>query len=79
MGGADARSGHSKRGGGRKVAEPTVASYADTVEDLSPKALTCKIKELEMVMYKHSRDLEFEEAARVRDQLTILKRKAFVS
>ncbi len=79
MEGAYASSSQSKRGGGRKVAEPTVASYADTVEDLSPKALTCKIKELEMVMYKHSRDLEFEEAARVRDQLTILKRKAFVS
>ena len=79
MEGAYASSSQSKRGGGRKVAEPTVASYADTVEDLSPKALTSKIKELEMVMYKHSRDLEFEEAARVRDQLTILKRKAFVS
>ena len=79
MEGAYASSSKSKRGGGRKVAEPTVASYADTVEDLSPKALTSKIKELEMVMYKHSRDLEFEEAARVRDQLTILKRKAFVS
>lgn len=79
MEGAYAGSSKSKRGGGRKVAEPTVASYADTAEDLSPKALTNKIKELEMVMYKHSRDLEFEEAARVRDQLTILKRKAFVS
>jgi excinuclease ABC subunit B len=78
MEGAYASSSKSKRGGGRKVAEPTVASYADTAEDLSPKALVNKIKELEMVMYKHSRDLEFEEAGRVRDQLTLLKRKAFI-
>lgn len=78
MEGAYAGSSKSKRGTGRKVAEPTVASYADTAEDLSPKALSNKIKELEMVMYKHSRDLEFEEAGRVRDQLTILKRKAFI-
>lgn len=78
MEGAYASSSKSKRGGGRKVAEPTVASYADTAEDLSPKALVNKIKELEMVMYKHSRDLEFEEAGIVRDQLTLLKRKAFI-
>jgi excinuclease ABC subunit B len=78
MEGAYASSSKSKRGGGRKVAEPTVASYADTAEDLSPKDLVNKIKELEMVMYKHSRDLEFEEAGRVRDQLTLLKRKAFI-
>ena len=77
MEGAYASSSKAKRGG-RKVAEPTVASYADSPEDLSPKALNNKIKELEMVMYKHSRDLEFEEAARVRDQLTQLKQKAFV-
>jgi excinuclease ABC subunit B len=78
MEGAYASSSKSKRGGGRKVAEPTVASYADTAEDLSPKDLVNKIKELEMVMYKHSRDLEFEEAGIVRDQLTLLKRKAFI-
>jgi protein-arginine kinase activator protein McsA len=29
-------------------------------------------------MFKHSRDLEFEEAAFVRDQLTQLKNQAFV-
>jgi len=78
MEGAYASSSKSKRGAGRKVAEPAVASYADTAEDLSPKALVNKIKELEMMMYKHSRDLEFEEAGRVRDQLTLLKRKAFI-
>ncbi|MGB1191798.1 MAG: excinuclease ABC subunit UvrB, partial [Pseudomonadales bacterium] len=66
MEGAYASSSKAKRGG-RKVAEPTVASYADSLEDLSPKDLNNKIKELEVAMYKHSRDLEFEEAASVRD------------
>lgn len=66
----------SKRG--RRVAEPSVASYADAIEDLSPKALASKIKKLEQQMYQHSRDLEFEEAANVRDRLEILKRRAFV-
>lgn len=66
----------SKRG--RRVAEPSVASYADAIEDLSPKALASKIKKLEQQMFQHSRDLEFEEAANVRDRLEILKRRAFV-
>ena len=68
----------SKRGSGRRVAEPSVASYADAIEDLSPKALASKINKLEQQMYQHSRDLEFEEAANVRDRLEILKKRAFV-
>ena len=32
-----------------------------------------RIKELEQRMYQHARDLEFEEAARVRDQIRKLK------
>ena len=36
---------------------------------LSPEALARKIKALEDQMYAHARDLEFEEAARVRDQI----------
>jgi excinuclease ABC subunit B len=36
---------------------------------LSPAKLMQKIKQLENQMYKHSRDLEFEEAARIRDEV----------
>ena len=67
-----------EKGRGRKVAEPSMAAYADTIEDLSPKQLSLKIKELEEQMYQHSRDLEFEEAAAVRDRLAALKRQTFV-
>ncbi|MCW8907747.1 MAG: excinuclease ABC subunit UvrB [Sedimenticola sp.] len=51
-----------------KVAEET-AEYAS----LSPKQMAKKIEELEKTMFQHARDLEFEEAARVRDQIKSLQ------
>jgi excinuclease ABC subunit B len=36
---------------------------------LTPKQLEQKVRQLEQQMYAHARDLEFEEAARVRDQI----------
>jgi excinuclease ABC subunit B len=36
---------------------------------MSPAQLQKKTRQLEEKMYQHARDLEFEEAARVRDQL----------
>jgi len=47
-----------------KVAEE-VAEYAA----LSPEMLARKVKKLEKQMYQHAQNLEFEEAARVRDQI----------
>ncbi len=47
-----------------KVAEDTL-EYAK----LSPAKLIQKIKKLEQQMYKHARDLEFEDAARLRDEI----------
>ena len=35
------------------------------------------IKRLEKLMLEHARNLEFEKAARVRDQLSILREQAF--
>ena len=64
---------------GRKVAEPKLADYADKYADLAPKALSKMIRELEEKMYQHSRDLEFEEAAKVRDEISQIKEQAFVS
>ena len=40
---------------------------------LSPEKLLKKIKQLERQMYKHARDLEFEEAARIRDQISRIR------
>ncbi|MES2425213.1 MAG: excinuclease ABC subunit UvrB [Pseudomonadota bacterium] len=47
------------------------------VEDMSEKDVSREIKRLEKMMLEHARNLEFEKAARVRDQLAILKEQAF--
>ncbi|MBK6388932.1 MAG: excinuclease ABC subunit UvrB [Rhodoferax sp.] len=47
------------------------------VEDMSEKDIGREIKRLEKLMMEHARNLEFEKAARVRDQLGILKKLAF--
>lgn len=47
------------------------------VEDMSEKDISREIKRLEKLMMEHAKNLEFEKAARVRDQLHILKEQAF--
>ncbi len=47
------------------------------VEDMSEKDVAKEIKRLEKQMLEHARNLEFEKAARVRDQLAVLKEQAF--
>jgi excinuclease ABC subunit B len=47
------------------------------VDDMSEKDVSREIKRLEKLMLEHARNLEFEKAARVRDQLGILKEQAF--
>jgi excinuclease ABC subunit B len=47
------------------------------VEDMSEKDVAKEIKRLEKQMLEHARNLEFERAAHVRDQLAILKEQAF--
>ena len=53
------------------------AHDAAEVEVLSEKDLGKRIKQLERQMLEHARNLEFEKAARVRDQLALLKEQAF--
>ena len=47
------------------------------VEDMSEKDISREIKRLERLMLDHAKNLEFEKAAQVRDQLGILKEQAF--
>ena len=47
------------------------------VEEMSEKDISREIKRLEKQMMEFARNLEFEKAARVRDQLRILKEQAF--
>ncbi|MET0081962.1 MAG: excinuclease ABC subunit UvrB [Sedimenticola sp.] len=57
-----------------KVAEEE-AEYAA----LTPQQMAKRITDLEKKMYQHARDLEFEEAARVRDQIKALQGKGMVA
>lgn len=63
---------HPEVPGYGKGAKPVV-----DVEKMSPQELGKKIKALENQMYEHAKNLEFEEAARVRDELHTLQ-AAFV-
>ncbi len=56
------------RGKARRVAEPEQEYLR-----LSPAQQAGKIKALEQQMHQHARDLEFEDAARVRDQIRRLR------
>jgi len=46
-------------------------------ETLSPTALATELAELEKRMYQHAKDLEFEQAAQVRDRIHQLRAKVF--
>ncbi|MCD2166483.1 excinuclease ABC subunit UvrB [Comamonas koreensis] len=54
-----------------------VAMSRAQVEDMSEKEIAKEIKRLEKQMLEAARNLEFEAAAQARDQLTILKQRAF--
>ncbi len=67
--------------GGQKSAK----EYARVAEEeaayaaLSPAQLAKKLKTMEETMYQHARDLEFEEAARLRDEIKHLKEMGMVN
>jgi excinuclease ABC subunit B len=61
----------------RRVAEEK-AAYAAEIVNLTPAALARKIDQLEAQMLEHAKNLEFEEAAQLRDQLSEIKQAAFV-
>lgn len=57
--------------------EVQAAKAAAELEAMSEKDLGKRIKALEKQMLEHARNLEFEKAARVRDQLALLREQAF--
>ncbi|MBD9468564.1 excinuclease ABC subunit UvrB [Pseudoxanthomonas sp. PXM01] len=63
-----ANEGKPGRGKSRRVAEEP-AEYGV----MDPAQAVARIKALEQQMYQHARDLEFEDAARLRDQIQRLK------
>jgi excinuclease ABC subunit B len=51
-----------------------VAEDAGRYETMSPEQLLRKAQQLEKKMLRHARDLEFEEAARLRDEIQRLRK-----
>lgn len=71
------RSGKGSYADLANVAEPQ-AEYTATLDGMKPKQLEQEIKRLEDVMYTHARNLEFEEAARVRDQIALVNKRVML-
>jgi len=59
--------------GGRKRGALRVAEDRADYAALSPEKLAAELKRIEAQMYKHAQNLEFEDAARLRDQLHQLR------
>ena len=62
---------------GRKVAEKK-AEYARDISTMEPRQVSALIKELEQKMFEAAKSLEFEEAARLRDEVQQIKTQAFI-
>jgi excinuclease ABC subunit B len=71
--------GESAKTGRDKFRFDRVAESRQAYAGLSARQLNAKLKQLENRMYEHARDLEFEEAARVRDEISTIKESYFKS
>lgn len=72
-----ARAPGGARKGVRKVAEKS-AKYNVDIAAMEPKQVAAMIKELEQRMFECAKNLDFEEAARIRDEVQQLKDQAFI-
>ena len=75
MEGAYAATGKNKRG--RKIADSEADYRANETQPI--ENIAREIKRLEEKMYQHARNLEFEQAAQTRDQLSQLREKSLAS
>jgi excinuclease ABC subunit B len=55
-----------------------VAELAADYKVMSPKQLGKKLKQLEEAMYQHAKNLEFEQAAKIRDEIKALQEEILV-
>jgi excinuclease ABC subunit B len=76
---ADSSRGGKRDRWGRVSAEDRrAAEESAEYRSLSPEQIASRIKKLEAQMYKHAQDLEFEEAARARDQIHRLREQGLI-
>jgi excinuclease ABC subunit B len=65
------------RGRGAKAARKVAEQIAD-YRSLTPEQIAAKIRQLEARMYKHAQDLEFEDAARLRDEIHQVREQGLI-
>jgi excinuclease ABC subunit B len=69
----------TQRSGKVRKAEQSKLAYGAEVLNLTPVALARKLKKMEAQMHEHAKNLEFEEAANLRDEVTQIRQLAFLS
>jgi excinuclease ABC subunit B len=65
-------------GGSISSARAKVAEPANEYKAMTPKQAAKALKQLEEKMYQHAKNLEFEDAARIRDQIKLLQAEMVV-
>ncbi len=70
---ADVMEGAYGRPGSRRPAAVAVSDEAARYAAMSPEQIGAEIARLERNMHRHARELEFEEAARLRDEIARMK------
>jgi excinuclease ABC subunit B len=58
---------------GQSASNSKVAEKSAEYKAMSPKQLSKKLKQLEDAMYLHAKNLEFEQAAKIRDEIKLLQ------
>ena len=69
--------GDSAKTGRARIRVDRVAESGQAYAGLSARQFNAKLKKLENRMYEHARDLEFEEAAQMRDEISAIKESYF--
>ena len=72
------RGGKRDRWGRVSAEDRRAAEESAEYRSLSPEQIGARIKKLEAQMYKHAQDLEFEEAARARDEIHRLREQGLI-
>jgi excinuclease ABC subunit B len=63
---------------GRSAAARKVAEQMADYRTMTPQQISSKIRQLEAQMYKHAQDLEFEDAARLRDEIHRVREQGLI-
>ncbi|MEO7323747.1 MAG: helicase-related protein, partial [Dokdonella sp.] len=73
-----ARDADSLKPRGRGASARKVAQQMADYQTMTPQQISTKLRQLETQMYKHAQDLEFEDAARLRDEIHRIREQGLI-